>query len=65
MVGTTQFSVEEFRKRLEKMSDAELIRYGKAARYMSDPKNGAVDPTYPCQLKKCRAEWRRRHPKQS
>jgi len=63
MVGITDYTLEEFRARLAKMSDAELIRYGKAARFMSDPKNGKVDPIYVSQLKECRAEWRRRHPK--
>jgi hypothetical protein len=46
MVGTGQFDLEEFRARLQKMSDAELIRFGKAARYLSDPKNGSVELTY-------------------
>jgi hypothetical protein len=63
MVGLTDYSLEEFRARLAKMSDAELIRYGKAARSMSAPQNGKVDPIYAAQLKECIAEWRRRHPK--
>jgi hypothetical protein len=29
--------VEEFRARLRKITDAELLRYGKAARYMCSP----------------------------
>ena len=44
MVGTAQFNIEEFRARLQKMSDAELIRYAEAARFVSDPKNGEVRP---------------------
>jgi hypothetical protein len=63
MVAITPFSLEEFRARLRKMSDAELIRYGKAARFMSKPENGKADPIYVSQLTECRAEWRRRHPK--
>ena len=63
MVGTTHFDVEEFRKRIQKLNDTELIRFGKAARYMADPANGTVEPIYRLQLKECRAEWRRRHPK--
>jgi hypothetical protein len=49
------------------MSDAELIKYGKAARYMANPANSAdkrtVHEVYKIQLEECRAEWRRRHPK--
>ncbi|MFZ1971487.1 MAG: hypothetical protein WAU89_01515 [Candidatus Acidiferrales bacterium] len=48
------------------MSDEQLIRYGKAARYMADPRqsaNGRVENVYVVQLAECRAEWRRRHPK--
>ena len=41
MVGQTEFSTEEFRKRLRAMSDEQLIRYGKAARYMADPRQSA------------------------
>ncbi|MFZ0884839.1 MAG: hypothetical protein WAN14_15680 [Candidatus Acidiferrales bacterium] len=66
MVGQTEFAAEEFRKRLRAMSDEQLIRYGKAARYMADPRqsaNGRVENVYVVQLAECRAEWRRRHPK--
>lgn len=63
MVGTTQYTLDEFRARLQKMTDAELIRYGKSARFMSKPENGKADPVYVAQLEECRAEWRRRHPK--
>ena len=57
MVGTLQFDVGEFRKRIQKMTDAELIRFGKAARYMADPKNSAdekaVESVYQIQLAEC------------
>ena len=67
MVGTKQYTLDEFRARLQKMIDAELVRYGKAARFMCDPdpRNGKADPIYVAQLKECRAEWRRRHPKKN
>jgi hypothetical protein len=55
--------VEEFRARIRKMSDAELLRYGKAARYMCSPDayfgNGPRE-TFGIQLRECRAEWKRR-----
>ena len=50
MVGTLQFDVGESGKRIQKMTDAELIRFGKAARYMADPKNSA-------DKKAAAAEW--------
>jgi hypothetical protein len=67
MIAETQFTVEDFRKRIQAMSDEKLIRYGKAARYMADPCNSAdkhsIRPVYVTQLQLCRGEWRRRHPK--
>jgi hypothetical protein len=67
MIAETKFTVEDFRKRLQTMSDAQLIRFGKAARYIADPKYSAdgrtVEPVFRIQLQECRAEWRRRHPK--
>jgi hypothetical protein len=69
MVELAEFRIDEFRKRLQAMSDPELIRYGRAARYMSNPANSAdkktVHEVYKVQLEECRAEWRRRHPKTS
>ena len=68
MVGILQFDVGNFRKRIQKMTDAELIRFGKAARYMADPHNSAdkktVESVYEIQLGECREEWRRRHPRE-
>jgi len=66
MIAETQFTVEDFRKRIQAMSDAQLLRYVKAARYMCDPKYSAdgrtIEPVFKIQLQECRAEWRRRHP---
>jgi len=46
------------------MSDAELRKYGRAARDLSDPKKnfGPPNPAFKIQLDEARAEWRRRHP---
>jgi hypothetical protein len=67
VIAETKFTVEDFRKRLQAMSDAQLLRYGKAAAYMADPKYSAdgrtVETVFKIQLQECRAEWRRRHPK--
>ena len=66
MIAETQFTVEDFRKRIQALSDEMLIRYGKAARYMADPRNSAdrrsVEPVFKIQLQECREEWKRRHP---
>lgn len=55
------FDVEEFRTRLRKMSDGELIREGKAARYMASLKD--TRQVFVTQLEECKAEWRRQPPK--
>jgi hypothetical protein len=41
MIGETQFTVKDFRKRIQAMNDMRLVRYGKAAAYMADPKYSA------------------------
>ncbi len=67
MIAETQFTVEDFQKRIQNMTDEKLVQMGKAARYMADPRNSAdkrtVRPVYVTQLELCREEWRRRHPK--
>jgi hypothetical protein len=39
MISEKEFTVEDFRKRIQTLSDEKLIRYAKAARYMADPRN--------------------------
>jgi hypothetical protein len=66
MIAETPFAVEDFRKRLQAMSEEQLLRYGKATAYMADPKYSAdgrtVESVFKIQLQLCREEWRRRHP---
>jgi hypothetical protein len=53
--------LEQLRTRLRKMSDAQLVSFGKAARSLCrDPR---CPDTFKRQLAEARAEWRRRHPK--
>jgi hypothetical protein len=55
--------VEEFRARLRKMTDAELLKYGRAGRYLCSPEANFGKPpreTFVIQLKLCREEWKRR-----
>jgi hypothetical protein len=52
---------EQLRSRLRKMSDAQLVSFGKAARSLCrDPKCPEV---FKRQLEEDKTEWRRRHPK--
>jgi hypothetical protein len=67
MIAEIPFTVDDFRKRIQAMSETQLLRYGKAAACMADPKYSAdgrtVEPVFKIQLQECRAEWLRRHPK--
>jgi hypothetical protein len=65
MIQSEPENVEQIRERIRKMPDAELRKYGRAARDLSDPKKnfGPPNPAFKIQLDEARAEWRRRHPK--
>ena len=53
--------LEQLRTRLRKMTDAQLVSFGKAARSLRrDPKCPEV---FKRQLEEAKTEWRRRHPK--
>ena len=70
-MDSTQFTGDEidldaFRARLRRMTDEELIREGKARRYMCSPTANFGKPprkVFVVQLEEVKAEWRRRHPK--
>lgn len=52
--------LEKLRTRLSRMSDEELVRFGRAARFLCrDPR---CPDTFKFQLEEAKAEWRRRHP---
>ena len=60
-----QIDVKQLRERLRKMTDTELLRFGKAAKYMCSPEASLGNPpsqTYILQLEEARAEWKRRKP---
>jgi hypothetical protein len=62
------FDVTQLRARLRKMNDAELRRFGQAAKQMcaQDARTGKLPlEDYVVQLVEARAEWRRRHPKKN
>jgi hypothetical protein len=70
-MDSTQFTtddvdLETYRARLQKMSHEELIREGKAGRYMCSPFANFGKPprrVFVIQLEEVKAEWRRHHPK--
>jgi hypothetical protein len=62
-IGLEGFEIEKLRERLRKMTDEELLKFGKAARYMVSPRANMGKPPLPAfvlQLEEARAEWRRR-----
>jgi hypothetical protein len=61
--GDDPLDIPKFREMIRKMTDAELVRNGKAAAYMASPAAayGPVRETWIQQLAELRAEWRRRH----
>jgi hypothetical protein len=63
-IQLANLDVDALRTRLRKMSDEELFKFGKAARYMVSPTANVGEPPLPdfvLQLEEARAEWRRRH----
>jgi hypothetical protein len=55
--------VEELRRRLQRMDDDQLKRFGRAAAYMSSPEaysGGLPRPEFVTQLDEARSEWKRR-----
>ena len=62
-VDFDEFDEEKERERLRKMSDEELIREGRAARYMCSPATNFGKPArdvYVIALRLCKEEYRRR-----
>ena len=55
--------LDDLRARLRKMTDAELVAFGKAARRMCSPAANLGKPPrepFVIQLREARAEWKRR-----
>jgi hypothetical protein len=60
------FDVNQLRERLQKMTDQELRKFGRAAEHMVSPEGNRGRPpreTFVIQLAEARAEWARRHSK--
>jgi hypothetical protein len=59
----TDIDLEQLRARLRKMTDSELRRFGRAARFMCSPGANLGRPPRECfviQFEEARAEWKRR-----
>ena len=54
--------LRKLRERLCKMSDAELIQFGKTVGNLSGPRVNPTPDPWKVQLEEARADWRRRHP---
>jgi hypothetical protein len=57
--------IESLRARLQKMSDNDLVQFGKDCAFLCSPKQNFGKPpleVWATQLKEARREWRRRHP---
>ena len=66
VVSLMEFDEEKERERLRKMSDEELIREGREARYMCAPSTNFGKPPRDVDviaLQLWKEEWRRRHRK--
>ena len=62
--GDKYIDVEAIRAQIRKLSDAELIREGRATRQLVSPWNGKPPrKVFMVGLEECLAEWRRRHPR--
>jgi hypothetical protein len=53
-------NLEAIRERIKKMTDDQLLGYGRSAAWMAERNDRE---TWKVQLAEARAEWRRRHPK--
>ena len=63
LAGEHELDLEALRERLRRMSDRELLRFGKSARYMCSPEaNLGKEPrqAFVIQLREAVEEWRLR-----
>jgi hypothetical protein len=58
-----EIDLDELRTRLRKMTDEDLLRFGKAARFICRDKSARQ--AFVVQLEEARAEWRRRRSENS
>jgi hypothetical protein len=68
MISLQPFNEDEFRQRVQKFTDDKLIEYGGACKWDCpypdrDDGDRQARSNMAIQLRLCRDEWRRRHPK--
>jgi len=62
LAANSPLDLEQLRTRLERMTNAELLRFGQAARFMCTPQANIGKlprPEFVIQLEEAREEWRR------
>jgi hypothetical protein len=65
-LGTNTFDLEKYRAELQRIFEEELMKEGKTLAFLCSKRQNFGHPPKPqwaAQLKECRAEWRRRHPR--
>jgi hypothetical protein len=65
LASEKELDLDALRARLRRMSDRDLLRFGKSARYMCSPEaNLGKEPrrVFVIQLREAVEEWRRRQP---
>jgi hypothetical protein len=64
-IGFREFNDDEYREYVQKLFDDELVKIGKQLRRLSGDGKivSPIPSTFDKQLKICRDEYRRRHPK--
>jgi len=62
-IGFREFSEDDYRKFIQTLSDEELIKAGKRLRVLCGDVVTPTPSAFDRQLKICREEYRRRHPK--
>ncbi len=55
--------LQNLRERLRKMSDQDLIQFGKSVRQLCGNHVSSIRSPFEVQLEEARAEWLRRHPR--
>ena len=66
LAGNAPINIDQVRERLRKMTNAQLLEFGKAARYMCSREANIDKPPreeFVIQLEEARAEWKRRQSK--
>jgi hypothetical protein len=62
-IAFREFSEDDYRKFIQTLSDEELVKAGKRLRILCGDVVTATPSTFERQLKICREEYLRRHPK--